>query len=261
MTAVGVGPTASGDSAAIRPFRVNVSEPDLTELRRRITAAQWPEREPVMDDSQGVPLAMAQELARYWSTQYDWRTCETKLNALPQFLTEIDGLDIHFIHVRSRHDDALPLIVTYGWPGSIVEQLKIIDPLTNPTAHGASGSDAFHLVIPSIPGYGFSGKPTTAGWHPGHVAHAWVELMKRLGYRRFVAQGGDVGAFVRRGTAEFGRKGARGATTPGRQPSRDGRTPTTLLMLLLTVCGPVLLTRCRSISGAIQLLSHSCPRL
>ena len=137
MTAVGVGPTASGDSAAIRPFRVNVSEPDLTELRRRITAAQWPEREPVMDDSQGVPLAMAQELARYWSTQYDWRTCETKLNALPQFLTEIDGLDIHFIHVRSRHDDALPLIVTHGWPGSIVEQLKIIDPLTNPTAHGA----------------------------------------------------------------------------------------------------------------------------
>ena len=178
LTAVGVGPTASGDNAAIRPFRVNVSEPDLTELRRRITATQWPEREPVMDDSQGVPLAMAQELARYWSTQYDWRTCEAKLNALPQFITEIDGLDIHFIHVRSRHDDALPLIVTYGWPGSIVEQLKIIDPLTNPTAHGASGSDAFHLVIPSIPGFGFSGKSTTAGWHPGHVARAWVELME-----------------------------------------------------------------------------------
>jgi pimeloyl-ACP methyl ester carboxylesterase len=196
MTAIGVGPKASGASAAIRPFRVNVSESDLTELRRRITATQWPEREPVMDDSQGVPLAMAQELARYWATQYDWRTCETKLNALPQFITEIDGLDIHFIHVRSRHDDALPLIVTHGWPGSIVEQLKIIDPLTNPTAHSASGSDAFDLVIPSIPGYGFSGKPTTAGWHPAHVAHAWVELMKRLGYRRFVAQGGDVGAFV-----------------------------------------------------------------
>ena len=261
MTAIGVGPTASGDSAAIRPFRVNVSEPDLTELRpahHRHTVARTRTGDGRLA---GRPVGDGSGTCTLLVHPVRLRTCETKLNALPQFITEIDGLDIHFIHVRSRHDDALPLIVTHGWPGSIVEQLKIIDPLTNPTAHGASGSDAFHLVIPSIPGYGFSGKPTTAGWHPGHVAHAWVELMKRLGYRRFVAQGGDVGAFVRRGTAEFGRKGARGATTPGRQPSRDGRTPTTLLMLLLTVCGPVLLTRCRSISGAIQLLSHSCPRL
>ena len=196
MTSIGVEPTASGDHASIRPFRVNFSESDLAELRRRITATQWPEREPVTDDSQGVPLAMAQELARYWGAEYDWRAYEAKLNALPQFVTEIDGLDIHFTHVRSQHDDALPLIVTHGWPGSIVEQLKIIDPLTNPTAYGASGSDAFHLVIPSIPGYGVSGKPTTRGWDPAHVARAWVELMKRLGYTRFVAQGGDVGAFV-----------------------------------------------------------------
>jgi pimeloyl-ACP methyl ester carboxylesterase len=184
------------DKTAVRPFHVNVPEAELTELRRRITAARWPERETVTDDSQGVPLAMIQELARYWAADYDWRTCEAKLNALPHFMTEIDGLDIHFIHVRSDHDHALPLIVTHGWPGSIVEQLKIIDPLANPTAHGASASDAFHLVIPSLPGYGFSGKPAATGWDPARIARAWVVLMKRLGYPHFVSQGGDWGGAV-----------------------------------------------------------------
>ena len=184
------------DKNAIRPFHVNVPEAELTELRRRINATRWPERETVTDASQGVQLATMQELARYWATDYDWRKCEAKLNALPQFMTEIDGLDIHFIHVRSKHENALPLIVTHGWPGSIIEQLKIIDPLTNPTAHGASASDAFHLVIPSMPGYGFSGKPTTTGWDPARIARAWVVLMKRLGYTQFVAQGGDWGALV-----------------------------------------------------------------
>jgi pimeloyl-ACP methyl ester carboxylesterase len=180
----------------IRPFNVNVPEEELTELRRRINATRWPERELVTDISQGVQLATIQKLARYWATDYDWRKVEAKLNAVPQFVTEIDGLDIHFIHVRSKHENALPLIVTHGWPGSIIEQLKIIDPLTNPTAHGASASDAFHLVIPSMPGYGFSGKPTTTGWGPKRIARAWIELMKRLGYTRFVAQGGDWGAIV-----------------------------------------------------------------
>ena len=180
----------------IRPFQVGFPEAELTELRRRVTATRWPERETVTDDSQGVRLAMMQELARYWGTDYDWRTCEARLNALPNFMTEIDGLDIHFIHVRSPHEDALPLIVTHGWPGSVIEQLKIIEPLTNPTAHGASAADAFHLVIPSLPGYGFSAKPTTTGWDPARTARAWVELMKRLGYTRFVAQGGDWGAAV-----------------------------------------------------------------
>jgi pimeloyl-ACP methyl ester carboxylesterase len=180
----------------IKPFRVNVPEPALIELRRRINATNWPEKETVTDASQGVQLATMQALARYWATDYDWRKIEAKLNALPQFTTEIDGLEIHFIHVRSKHEHALPLIVTHGWPGSIVEQLKIIDPLTNPTAHGGSASDAFDLVIPSLPGYGFSGKPTTAGWDPAHIARAWVELMKRLGYTKFVAQGGDWGAIV-----------------------------------------------------------------
>src|SRR5882672_7178780 len=184
------------DQAVIRPFRVNVPEAELTELRRRINAARWPERETVGDATQGVQLATIQSLARYWATEYDWRKCEARLNALPQFITEIDGLDIHFIHVRSKHDSALPLIVTHGWPGSIVEQLKIVDPLTNPMAHGASASDAFHLVIPSIPGYGFSGKPTTTGWGPERIARAWVVLMNRLGYKKFVAQGGDWGAVV-----------------------------------------------------------------
>ncbi len=186
----------SGDQTAIRPFHVNVPEAELTELRRRINATKWPERETVADASQGVQLATVQKLARYWATDYDWRKCEAKLNALPNFVTEIDGLDIHLIHVRSKHEKALPLIVTHGWPGSIVEQLKIIDPLTNPTAHGGSASDAFDVVIPSIPGYGFSGKPTAAGWGPARIASAWVVLMKRLGYTKFVAQGGDWGAII-----------------------------------------------------------------
>jgi pimeloyl-ACP methyl ester carboxylesterase len=184
------------EDSIIRPFRVDFPEAELTDLRRRVNATRWPERETVTDDSQGVPLAMMQDLARYWGTDYDWRKCQARLNALPQFMTEIDGLDIHFIHVRSQHEDALPLIVTHGWPGSIIEQLKIIEPLTNPTAHGASAADAFHLVIPSLPGYGFSGKPTTTGWDPPRTARAWVVLMKRLGYTRFVAQGGDWGAAV-----------------------------------------------------------------
>jgi pimeloyl-ACP methyl ester carboxylesterase len=180
----------------IRPFHVDVPDEALDDLRRRIAATQWPEKETVADQSQGVPLAMMQELARYWETDYDWRKCEEKLKVLPQFITEIDGLDIHFIHVRSRHEDALPLIVNHGWPGSIIEQLKIIEPLTNPTADGGSASDAFHVVIPSMPGYGFSGKPTTTGWGPEQMARAWAELMERLGYTRYVAQGGDWGAFV-----------------------------------------------------------------
>ena len=184
------------NSSDIRPFNVNVPETELIELRRRINATRWPDRETVKDSSQGVQLATMQKLARYWATDYDWRKVEAKLNALPQFITTIDGLIIHFIHVRSKHENALPLIVTHGWPGSIIEQLKIIDPLTNPTAHGASASDAFHLVIPSMPGYGFSGKPTSIGWGPERMARAWTELMKRLGYTRYVAQGGDWGAFV-----------------------------------------------------------------
>jgi len=184
------------DKTAIRPFHVNVPDAELTELRRRINATRWPERETVGDASQGVQLATTQQLARYWATEYDWRKCEAKLKALPNFITEIDGLDIHFIHVRSKHENALPLIVTHGWPGSIVEQLKIVDPLTNPTAHSASASDAFHLVILSIPGYGFSGKPTGPGWAPGRIARAWAVLMKRLGYTRYAAQGGDWGAII-----------------------------------------------------------------
>ncbi|MBW4638626.1 MAG: epoxide hydrolase 1 [Gloeocapsa sp. UFS-A4-WI-NPMV-4B04] len=184
------------DPTAIRPFRINMPEKALVDLRRRIIATQWPEKETVTDLSQGLPLATMQKLARYWATDYDWRKVETKLNALPHFITAINGLDIHFIHVRSKHENALPLIVTHGWPGSIIEQLKIIDPLTNPTAHGGSASDAFHVVIPSMPGYGFSGKPTTMGWGPERMGRAWDVLMKRLGYTRYVAQGGDWGAFV-----------------------------------------------------------------
>jgi pimeloyl-ACP methyl ester carboxylesterase len=180
----------------IHPFKISFPEAELTELRRRVEATRWPERETVTDDSQGMPLAMMQDLARYWATDYDWRPCETALNALPNFITEIDGLDIHFIHVRSRHEGALPLIVTHGWPGSVIEQLKIIEPLTNPTAHGGTAADAFDLVIPSLPGHGFSAKPTATGWDPVRVARAWVVLMKRLGYTRFVAQGGDWGAAV-----------------------------------------------------------------
>ncbi|MEV1329738.1 epoxide hydrolase family protein [Micromonospora costi] len=183
-------------AAAIRPFTVEIPDAQLEDLRARIAATRWPEKETVPDQSQGVPLATSQALARYWEKEYDWRPVEARLNSLPQFITEIDGLDIHFIHVRSPHDDALPLIVTHGWPGSVIEQLKIIDPLTNPTAHGGSASDAFHLVIPSMPGYGFSGKPTEPGWGPDRIARAWTDLMKRLGYTRFVAQGGDWGAIV-----------------------------------------------------------------
>jgi pimeloyl-ACP methyl ester carboxylesterase len=190
------------DNTAIRPFQVkSVPDAELTELRQRISATRWPERETVSDASQGVQLATIQALAQYWATEYDWRKVEARLQALPHFITEIDGLDIHFIHVRSKHENALPLIVTHGWPGSVIEQMKIIDPLTNPTAHGASASDAFHLVIPSIPGYGYSGKPTTTGWNPARIAHAWVTLMKRLGYTKFVAQGGDWGAVI---TEEMG---------------------------------------------------------
>ena len=184
-------PTA--DKHAIRPFKVNFPEAELTDLRKRINATKWPEGETVTDASQGVQFATIQKLSHYWATQHDWRKCEARLNALPQFITEIDGLDIHFIHVRSKHENALPLIVTHGWPGSVIEQLKIIDPLSNPTAQGASAAEAFDLVIPSMPGYGFSSKPTTPGWDPQRIARAWIVLMKRLGYTRFVAQGGDWG--------------------------------------------------------------------
>jgi pimeloyl-ACP methyl ester carboxylesterase len=181
---------------SIRPFRVDIPEEDLADLRRRIKATRWPEKETVADFSQGVPLATMQKLARYWVEEYDWRKVEAKLNSYPNFITNIDGLDIQFIHVRSKEKNALPVIVTHGWPGSIIEQLKIIDLLADPTAHGASASDAFHVVIPSMPGYGFSGKPTSTGWGPERMGQAWAELMKRLGYTRYVAQGGDWGAFV-----------------------------------------------------------------
>jgi pimeloyl-ACP methyl ester carboxylesterase len=180
----------------LRPFHVDIPEERLVDLRRRIAATHWPEKETVADQSQGVPLGMMQDLARYWATDYDWRRCEATLNGLQQFMTEIDGLDIHFIHVRSEHEDALPLVVNHGWPGSIIEQLKIVDRLTNPTAHGGRAEDAFHVVIPSMPGYGFSGKPTHTGWGPERMGRAWAELMTRLGYDRYVAQGGDWGAFV-----------------------------------------------------------------
>jgi pimeloyl-ACP methyl ester carboxylesterase len=183
-------------TSEIRPFQVEVPDEALEDLRRRIGATNWPEKETVADQSQGVPLAMIQQLACYWMTDYDWHRCEARLNALPQFITELDGLDIHFLHVRSQHEDALPLIVNHGWPGSIIEQLKLIDPLVNPTAHGADATDAFHVVIPSMPGYGFSGKPTSPGWGPERMARAWAELMGRLGYPSYVAQGGDWGAFV-----------------------------------------------------------------
>jgi pimeloyl-ACP methyl ester carboxylesterase len=182
--------------AGIHPFTVEVPEEKLADLRRRIEATQWPEKETVTDHSQGVPLGLMQEVARYWATDYDWRRCESTLNALPQFVTEIDGLDIHFLHVRSAHEDALPIVINHGWPGSIIEQLKLVDRLTDPTAHGGSAADAFHVVIPSMPGYGFSGKPTGTGWGPERMGRAWAELMTRLGYSRYVAQGGDWGAFV-----------------------------------------------------------------
>jgi len=185
---------AEVDKGAIRPFRVNIPEEALVDLRHRIAATRWPDRETVADQSQGAQLAKLQELVRYWGSGYDWRKVEAKLNSLPQFVTTIDAVDIHFIHVRSRHKNALPVIITHGWPGSVIEQLKIIGPLTEPTAHGGSAEDAFDVVIPSLPGFGFSGKPTVTGWDPDHIARAWAELMKRLGYSRYVAQGGDWGS-------------------------------------------------------------------
>jgi pimeloyl-ACP methyl ester carboxylesterase len=184
------------ETTEIRPFQIDISDAELTDMRRRIKATRWPERETVTDHSQGVQLATMQKLARYWATDYDWRKVESKMKSYPHFVTEIDGLDIHFIHVRSKHENALPVIVTHGWPGSIIEQLKIIDPLTDPTAHGGKAADAFDVVIPSMPGYGFSGKPTTTGWDQARIARAWAELMKRLGYTRYVAQGGDWGAII-----------------------------------------------------------------
>ncbi|MCW2538275.1 MAG: multidrug transporter, partial [Modestobacter sp.] len=202
MTAV-----AEQTGGAIRAFHVEVPEEALTELRRRLAATRWPSRELVTDRSQGVQLATTQALARYWATEYDWRACEARLNALPQFTTEIDGVDFHFIHVRSPHTEALPLIMTHGWPGSVVELLETVGPLTDPTAHGGSAEDAFHLVLPSLPGYGFSGEPTEVGWDLGRTARAWAELMRRLGYPRYVAQGGDVGAGV---TDTMGRQAPEG---------------------------------------------------
>jgi pimeloyl-ACP methyl ester carboxylesterase len=197
MSHTGATQQRSEHGNAVRPFQVMpVAEAELTDLRRRINATRWPERETVNDATQGVQLATTQALARYWATDYDWRKCEARLSALPNFITEIDGLDIHFVHVRSKHENALPVIVTHGWPGSVVEQVKIVDPLTNPTAHGGKASDAFDVVIPSMPGYGYSGKPTTTGWDPAHIARAWTVLMKRLGYNKFVAQGGDWGAVI-----------------------------------------------------------------
>ena len=202
-----VAATGLGQDTAIRPFRVRIPEADLADLKRRIAATRWPDRETVADASQGVQLARLQELVRYWATGYDWRKAEAKLNAFPQFMTNIDGIDIHFIHVRSRRKSALPLLITHGWPGSVIELLKVIGPLTDPTAHGGSAEDAFDVVIPSIPGFGFSGKPTSPGWDPEHIARAWAELMKRLGYTRWVAQGGDWGSPI---TSSAARQGAAG---------------------------------------------------
>src|SRR5215218_3337117 len=195
------------EETAVRPFHVDIPEEELVELRRRIAATRWPSKELVEDRSQGVQLATMQELARYWTTDYDWRKAEAKLNALPQFTTEIDGVEIHFIHVKSPHENALPLIMTHGWPGSVIELLETVGPLTEPTAHGGQAADAFHLVLPSLPGYGFSGEPTELGWNVGRVAQAWAELMHRLGYTRYVAQGGDVGAAV---TDAMGRQAPEG---------------------------------------------------
>ena len=201
---------AATENSAIRPFRINVSEDQLVDLRRRIGATRWPDRETVNGPSQGVQLAQFQELVRYWGTDYDWRKAEAKLNALPQFVTMIDDVDIHFIHVRSRHPNALPIVISHGWPGSVIEQLKLIGPLTDPTAHGGRAEDAFDVVIPSLPGYGFSGRPTGTGWDPDRIARAWAELMKRLGYTRYVAQGGDWGAPVASAMARQGASGLLG---------------------------------------------------
>jgi pimeloyl-ACP methyl ester carboxylesterase len=199
--------TAAETATDVRPFQVEIPEEEIAELRRRIEATRWPSSELVDDRSQGVQLATMRELARYWTTEYDWRKCEARLNALPQFTTKIDGVDIHFIHVRSPHEDALPLVMTHGWPGSVIELLETVGPLIDPTAHGGTHEDAFHLVLPSLPGYGFSGEPTELGWESGRIAQAWAELMNRLGYRRYVAQGGDVGAAV---TDAMGRQAPKG---------------------------------------------------
>ena len=199
--------SAAETGTDVRPFQVEIPEEELADLRRRIAATRWPTKELVTDRSQGVQLATLQELARYWTTEYDWRKCEARLNALPQFTTEIDGVEIHFIHVRSQHENALPLIMTHGWPGSVIELLETVGPLTDPTAHGGTPEDAFHLVLPSLPGYGFSGEPTELGWENGRIARAWAELMNRLGYTRYVAQGGDVGAAV---TDAMGRQAPEG---------------------------------------------------
>jgi pimeloyl-ACP methyl ester carboxylesterase len=210
MSQTAVSPQSTklaGDQEAIRPFRVNIPEKEIADLRSRIAATRWPTKELVKDRTQGVQLATVRELARYWSTDYDWRKCEARLNALPQFTTVIDGVEIHFIHVRSRHENAMPMIMTHGWPGSVVELLDTVGPLTDPTAHGGKADDAFHLVLPSLPGYGFSGEPTELGWDSGRIARAWAVLMKRLGYTRYVAQGGDVGANV---TDAMGRQGPEG---------------------------------------------------
>ncbi|WP_287286441.1 epoxide hydrolase, partial [Mesorhizobium sp.] len=201
---------AAGAVAPVRPFTVDIPQEDITELRRRIAATRWPDRETVNDRSQGIQLAKMQEIVRYWGTEYDWRKAEAKLNALPQFITEIDGLDIHFIHVRSKNANALPLIMTHGWPGSVFELLNTVGPLTNPIAHGGNPEDAFDLVLPSMPGYGFSSKPTGTGWNPDRIARAWAELMERLGYTRYVAQGGDWGAPISSAMARHAPRGLLG---------------------------------------------------
>jgi len=210
----------------VRPFRIDVPQEALDELRHRIQATRWPSKELVPDRSQGVQLATMQELARFWTTEYEWRTAEAKLNALPQFKTEIDGLDIHFIHVKSKHEDALPLIMTHGWPGSVIELLETVDPLTDPTAHGGAVDDAFHLVLPSVPGYGFSSEPTELGWWAGRVAQAWPELMRRLGYTRYVAQGGDVGAAITDAMGRLSPEGLVGIHTNLFVPALGGTMPT-----------------------------------
>ena len=223
MSATKVAEQKGGDNAAIRPFEVGFPEAELTELRRRVNATRWPERETVSDDSQGVPLSMMRELVRYWGSDYDWRTCEAKLSALPNFITEIDGLDIHFIHVRSQHQDALPLIMTHGWPGSFLEFVKVIGPLSDPESHGARAEDAFDLVVPSMPGFGFSARPQATGWNPERIAGAWEELMRRVGYERYVSQGGDWGAVV---TDVLGRHAPAGSGYPRHDVARRDRTAT-----------------------------------
>jgi len=195
-SAIQQGSEQAADKTAIRPFHVNIPEEEISELKRRLNATRWPEKETVADQSQGTQLETIQELARYWANEYDWRKIESRINSFPHFMTEIDGLDFHFIHVRSKHENAMPILIAHGWPGSIIEQMKLIEPLTNPTAHGGSESDAFHVVIPSMPGYGFSGKPTTTGWNPNRIARAYGKLMTRLGYTKYVAQGGDWGSIV-----------------------------------------------------------------